>query len=85
MIVPKRIDKKFKERKNVDFTVQSTLVNDDLFMTIQNCGMRPVASYSCPKCWTGKQYHEQGILECGVHEWPRKNYDDKADAEESSH
>ena len=40
IIIPKITDKKFEERKNVDSTVQSTLVNDNLFMTIQNYGMR---------------------------------------------
>ena len=77
IIIPKITDKKFEERKNVDSTVQSTLVNDNLFMTIQNYGMRPVVSYSCPKCRTKKQYHKQGILEGGVYEWLRKDYDNK--------
>ena len=77
IIIPKIIDKKFEERKNVDYTVQSTLVNDNLFMTIRNYGVRPVVSYSCPKCRTKKQHHKQGILEWGVYEWLRKNYDSK--------
>ena len=77
IIIPKIIDKKFEERKNVDSTVQSTLVNDNLFMTIRNYGVRPVVSYSCPKCRTRRQYHKQGILEWGVYEWLRKNYDSK--------
>ncbi|MDI1494715.1 MAG: hypothetical protein K8823_21 [Cenarchaeum symbiont of Oopsacas minuta] len=77
IIIPKIIDKKFEERKNVDSTVQSTLVNDDLFMTIQNYGVRPVILYSCPKCRTKKQHHKQGVLEWGMYEWLRCNYNDK--------
>ena len=57
----------------MDSTVQTTLVNDDLFMTIQNYGVRPVITYSCPHCRTKKQQHKQGVLEWGVYEWLRYN------------
>ena len=73
IIVPKIIDKNLEKRKNVDSTVQTTLVNDDLFMTIQNYGVRPVITYSCPHCRTKKQQHKQGVLEWGVYEWLRYN------------
>ena len=72
IIVPKIIDKKLEKRKNVDTAFQTTLVNDDLFMTINNYGVRPVISYSCPKCRTKKQQHDQGVLEWGVYEFLRK-------------
>jgi len=68
IIVPKIIGKKLEKRKNVDTAFQTTLVNDDLFMTINNYGVRPVISYSCPKCRTIKKQHNQGVLEWGVYE-----------------
>ena len=72
IIVPKIIGKKLEERKNVDTAFQTTLVNDDLFMTVNNYGVRPVISYSCPKCRTKKQQHNQGVLEWGVYESLRR-------------
>lgn len=77
IIVPKIIDKTFEERKGVDSTVQATLVNRDLFMTIQNYGVRPVITYRCPNCKTRKQQHRQGVLEWGVYEFLRKYPDEK--------
>ena len=77
IIVPEIIDKKFEERKDVKPTIQTTLVNQDLFMTIQNYAIRPVISYRCPKCRTRKQHHKQGVLEWGAYEWLRKHDNDK--------
>lgn len=76
IIVPKIIDKKFEERQNTNPDIQSTLVNDDLFMTIRNYDVRPVITYRCPKCRT-KKYHKQGVLEWGAYEGMRNDYDHK--------
>lgn len=76
IIVPKIIDKKFEVRKNVKTTFQTTLVNDNLFMTVNNYAIRPVISYRCPKCRAKKQ-HNQGVLEWGVFEFLRKDQTNK--------
>ena len=73
IIVPKIIDKKLEERKNIETGFQTTLINDNLFMTVNNYGVRPVISYSCPKCRTKKRQHNQGVLEWGVYEFLRNN------------
>lgn len=73
IITPKIIAKTLEKRKDVDPTVQATLINDNLFMTIQNYGIRPVITYSCPNCRTKKKQHKQGVLEWGVYEWLRNN------------
>jgi len=78
IIIPKIIDKKLEERTNVDTGFQTTLVNDNLFMTVGKYSVRPVISYSCPKCRTKKQQHNQGVLEWGVYEHlrdPRRDND----------
>ena len=85
IIVPKIIEKRFEERKDADPTIQATLVNDDLFMAVRNYSVRPVISYSCPKCRAKKQCHRQGVLEWGVYEWLRKNYDNKDQLWENLH
>lgn len=72
IIIPKIIDKKLEERKDVDTAFQTNLVHDNLFMTINNYGVRPVITYSCPKCRTKKQQHTQGVIEWGVYEALRK-------------
>ena len=77
IIIPKIIDKKLEKRKGVDPTVQTTLINDKLFMTIKNYAVRPVISYSCPNCRTQKHQHSQGVLEWGVYEWLRNNPNNK--------
>ena len=74
LIVPEIIGKKFEERKDVDTTIQSTLVDKDLFMTIRNYAIRPVISYRCPEC-KSKNPHKQGVLEWGAYEWLRKGDD----------
>ena len=73
IITPQIISTELEKRKAVDSTVQSTLVNDDLFLTIQNYDVRPVITYSCPNCRTKKQQHRQGVLEWGVYEWLRRS------------
>jgi len=72
IIVPKILDKKLEKRKNVDTVFQTTLVNENLFMTINNYGVRPVISYRCPTCRTKKQQHNQGVIEWGVYESLRR-------------
>jgi len=72
IIVPKIIGKKLEERKEVDTAYQTTLINDNLFMTVNNYAVRPVISYSCPKCRTKKQQHNQGVLEWGIYESLRR-------------
>jgi hypothetical protein len=69
IIIPKIVDKTFEQRKDLDSSIQSTLVNDDLFMTIKNYKIRPKISYNCPNCQ--KKLHNQGVLEWGVYEYIR--------------
>ena len=71
VIVPEILGKKFEKRKDVDTSVQTTLVNKDLFMTVRNYAIRPVVSYRCPDC-KSKNPHRQGVLEWGAYEWLRK-------------
>ncbi len=73
IIVPKIIDRKLEERKNIETGFQTTLINDNLFMTVNNYGVRPVISYRCPKCRTKQQQHNQGVLEWGVYESLRRD------------
>lgn len=85
IIVPKILDRKLEQRKEVDPTVQATLVNENLFMTIQNYGVRPVITYSCPNCRTKNHQHSQGVLEWGLYEWLRRNPSNKEQVWENLH
>lgn len=72
IISPQIIDHRFEERTNKTTTVQSKLIDTDLFMTINNYPIRPVISYRCPECRVTKQMHNQGVLEWGIYEWLRQ-------------
>lgn len=62
----------FAERSKVDDTVQTTLFNDEPFLTIGNYHIQPRLVYTCPEC-TVKGFHDQQILEWGAYEYMRKN------------
>lgn len=74
IIVPKILDKKFEKRKGFDDTIQATLIDKELFMTVRNYAIRPVVTYRCPECRT-KNPHRQGVREWGAYEWLRKERD----------
>lgn len=73
IIVPKILDKTIEQRKEKDSSIQRTLINQDLFMTIKNYPVRPKVKYQCPKCQ--KDSHNQGVLEWGVYEFLRTSPD----------
>lgn len=75
IIVPRILDKKLESKKVIDPTIQATLINEELFMTIKNYAKRPVITYRCPTCRIQKRHHRQGVLEWGVYEWLRNNPD----------
>ena len=72
LIKPKVLGYQFKKRKNHQSTVQTTLLSEDLFLTIRNYEFQPRIQYRCSGC-KSKTTHDQQLLEWGVYEWMRKN------------
>lgn len=74
IIIPQILDKSIEKRKEQDKSIQTTMINQDLFMTIKNYPVRPKIKYRCPKCQ--KDSHNQGVIEWGVYEFLRCFPDD---------
>lgn len=79
LIKPKVLGHQFKRRKNRSSTVQTTLLSQDLFLTIRNYEFQPRIQYRCSGC-KSKSPHDQQLLEWGIYEWMRKHPDNKEQA-----
>ena len=75
IIKPSKIEEAyFAERTDYDAEIQTSLLGEEMFMTIKNYPLQPRIKYRCSECKLQKG-HNQQLLEWGVYEWIRKNPD----------